>query len=155
VQAEHEIRLLRIQELTMRNVLIETSVEVRTYIDELNRFRRVPVLSNDQGNVRCTKPSALSLLACSRSSASHSRVKTNMTSEKDNRMTVLKYHVHAASTNLRSVEREHTNLLQHIREGRKRQFNILKRAFEGCHHHDICSMGIIVAPSSEATTYSI
>jgi hypothetical protein len=144
VQVEREIRRWRIQELTMRNVWLETSVEVRSYQEEWDRYERA---RDEMGPQRS---SALAKLVCSR----HHSLKE----DSDNHRAVLEYQVHVAMTNVRSVEREHAQVLQNIREGRRRQFNILKRAFEGCLRHDICSMGIRVASSDVKTirtTYSI
>jgi hypothetical protein len=136
VQAEHEIRLLRRDELNMRNTLVETSIEVRTYQEELDEVYRKQDFHNHH-----SKPSALALLACTRNNNS------NRTSDGvESRATVLAYQVGVASVNLRSVEREHANLLQRIRQGRRTQFAVLKRAFEGCRRHNICSIGYI-APS--------
>lgn len=139
VQEEHEIRLLRREELNMRNTLVETAVEVRTYQEELDQVYR----NKQDSHGNHAKPSALAMLACNRSNHHHH----NRTSDDgvENRATVLEYQVGVASVNLRSVEREHANLLQLIREGRRTQFAVLKRAFEGCRRHAICSTS--VAPS--------
>jgi hypothetical protein len=134
VQVEREIRRWRIQELTMRNVWLETSVEVRAYQDEWNRYERLRRQDQEESSY---KTSALSKLACM-------RPQSGKDDDGENRRAVLEYQVHVAMTNVRSVEREHAQVLQHI----------ITRAFEGCVRHDICSMGIRVA-SSEATTYSI
>jgi hypothetical protein len=138
VKAEHEIRLLRREELNLRNTLVETTVEARTYQEELDRVYR----RQDYRHGHRSKASALAMLACHRN---HHRNSDCV----DGRATVLEYQVGVASINLRSVEREHANLLQRIREGRRMQFAVLKRAFEGCRRHVICSIGCVTAPSSE------
>ena len=141
VKVEREIRQWRIQELTMRNVWLEMSVEVRTYQDERNRYE----LSRDEYALG-HRSSALSKLACLRPNS--------LKEDGEDRRAVLEYQVQVAMDNVRSVEREHAQVLQLIREGRRRQFNILKQTFAGCPRHDICSMGIR-AKASGATTYSI
>lgn len=131
VHAEHEIRVLRREEINMRNTLVETSVEARTYQEELDEEIRRKRDSHEH----YTRPSALALLACTRTN--HNNHNSNRV---ESRVAVLKYQVEVASINFRSVEREHANLLQRIRVGRQRQFRVLKRAFAGCHRHDICSI---------------
>jgi hypothetical protein len=131
VQAEHEIRILRRQELSMRNTLTETAVEVRCYQEELEQVYRV---IECQGQSR---QSALALLGCSRTVNQSNRLSDG--SGFENRVAVLEYQVGVASVNMRSVEREHASLLQQIRDGRRTQFAVLQRAFEGCRRHVICS----------------
>jgi hypothetical protein len=126
VQMEHEIRRLRRDELSMRNTLLETAFELRSYRDELKEAYRQAEAE------MASKSTALGMLACARPRVSG----PNYTSHRN----VLEYQVGVASINLKSVEREHTAMLHRIREGRRAQFGILKRAFQGCKRHEICSL---------------
>lgn len=114
---EHDIRKLRMEELLMRNRLVETAVEVRGFRDELDQYAKY-------------QTSGLALLACTRN---HELVQ---------RKSVLEYQVGVASLNLSSVEREHKTLLKEIRERRKTQFVLLKTAFDGVRRHVCVSNGL-------------
>jgi hypothetical protein len=144
VQMEHEIRRLRRDELTMRNTLVETAFELRSYRDELKESYRVA----EEELAHHNKVSPLKILVC----AARHHVKDIELNHHGSRRNVLEYQVGVASINLKSVEREHAALLHRIREGRRTQFGILKRAFQGCRRHEICS--VKKAPS-ESTTVQI
>lgn len=108
---EQEIRELREQEASMRSRLLETVVEVQSYEDQL-------------GDVSKMDRSPISLLtACTRNSDLFAR------------RTVLEYQVSTAQMNLQAIEREHEEVMRRIRYGRRMQFQLLKRAFEGCQRH--------------------
>jgi hypothetical protein len=126
---EREIRKLRREELLMRNTLLETAVELRSYQEELDRacFQQYKENQNP-------KHSALSILSC------NTRTNTRELDPLDCRRNVLEYQVGVAAVNMRSVEREHAHLLQRIREGRRAQFALLKCAFEDCTRYNICTM---------------
>lgn len=131
VKAEHDIRVLRRNELQMRNTLVETAVEVRCYREEMEHLRVIS--GHSQFSIANNRPSALAMLGCSRS------YRQELDRGTESRMAVLEYQIGVASVNLRSVEREHATLLQNIRGGRRKQFSVLQQAFEGCHRHEICS----------------
>jgi hypothetical protein len=135
VEVEHSVRIWRRNELLLRNTMVETTVELKAYKDELNEAYRKQNLSGESS-------SPLALLKCS------SRSKPDSFGSQ---VAVLEYQVDVSSINLRSVEREHTRLLQRIREGRRAQFSILKSALTGCLRHDICCLGY-VAPGPRVNT---
>jgi len=124
VASEHEIRKHRRQELLLRNKLIEAGMEFKSYKEELDRAR-----SRQEDD--SSKHSALALLACTRHKSSSSN-------DLQSQVSVLEYQVGVASVNLRSVERERSILLDRIRDGRRSQFAVLKKAFASCRRHDIC-----------------
>ena len=126
VLSEGAIRKHRRQELLLRNAVIEAGMEFKTYKEEL-----------DQVRAKKDMHSPLALLACSRSRSMSS-------SHLQSKLSVLEYQVGVASVNLRRVERERNYLLERIRDDRQSQFHVLKKAFEGCRRHDICSIGYIV-----------
>ena len=108
VGLEHDVRRWRLQELLLRNRLMESATEVRSFRDELAQYPQKRPLAR---------------LACSR----------------DARRSVLEYQVGVASTNLSTMDREHKELLQLIREGRRSQFALLKSAFGDVPRH-ICTV---------------
>ena len=132
VRSEATIRQHRRQELLLRNAVIEAGMEFKAYKEELERVRA----KNDGKGSRTQSP--LALLACSRNRSSLSL------SNWQSQVSVLEYQVRVASVNLRRVERERNYLLERIRDDRQSQFHVLKKAFEGCRRHDICSIGYIV-----------
>ena len=128
VEIEHQVRLLRREELTMRNTLLETSLEVKSYEDQLQS-----VYQTQNG----TRRNKLQMILCS---VPHKSFSGELSG---NRQTVLEYQVGVASVNLKSVQREHASLLSRIREGRRAQFGLLKKAFGKLERHDICSIGYV------------
>lgn len=140
VDVEHEVRRLRREELMMRNTLAETAFEVRTYREEL--FELYRNLESKE-----SRSSALMKLACT-------RPRTSGNFHDGGRRNVLEYQVSVASINLKSVEREHAAVLQRIREGRRAQFSILKRAFQGCKRHEICNINTPPPPAPSASSAS-
>jgi hypothetical protein len=149
VQVEHEIRSWRMEELTMRNVLIELSIEIRTYHVELKRLKRL-IHTNIQYPIvqhRSTpKLSAISKLVCTLGSNHpiHDKSIQNVIGQQqhlyERRINVLEYQIKVTSNNLQSVQQEHTNLIQKIRHGRRTQFNVFKLVFHNCLRYDICSL---------------
>jgi hypothetical protein len=136
VQMEHEIRRLRRDEMTMRNTLVETAFELRSYRDELKESYR-----QEEEDLANNKISPLKILACA------ARTK-GIESSHGSRRNVLEYQVGVSSINLKSVEREHAALLHRIREGRRTQFAVLKRAFRSCKRHEMCSVKKTASPAT-------
>jgi hypothetical protein len=133
---ERQIRTLRLEELLLRNTVVETTLKLRAYQEELHHIQRS--VQHDG-----KKSSALSLLKCTRLPGN--KATDDATDSPASRLTGLEYLVDLFAVKLRSTEREHANLLQRIREGRREQFTILKNAFEGCARH-VC-VGVASAPS--------
>lgn len=140
VDVEHEVRRLRREELMMRNTLTETAFEVKSYRQELNDLYQ-------SLEDRESRSNALKLLACTRHRSG--------SFFDGGRRNVLEYQVSVASINLKSVEREHAAVLHRIRESRRRQFSILKRAFQDCERHEICSLGSAVDAKRKQSQMSL
>jgi len=138
VLSEGAIRKHRRQELLMRNALIEAGMEFKSYKEELDQARQ----SKKEGSG--SKHSPLALLACSRNKSTSADLQSHLS--------VLEYQVGVASVNLRKVERERNFLLERIRDDRRSQFAVLKKAFEGCRRHDICSIGYVASHKPTSTT---
>jgi len=135
VHSERAIRKHRRQELLMRNTLIEAGLEFKMYKDELDQVR----LKQEGDTSKHHSP--LALLACGRNKSS------SYNAAAQSQLSVLEYQVGVASVNLRKVERERNFLLQRIRDDRRSQFAVLKKAFEGCRRQDICSIGYVASHS--------
>ena len=195
VQIEHNIRQWRIQELTMRNTMIELSITIRTHHIEIKRYRKqlerhsiaTNAIPKQQQNTQY--PSAISLLACTvgrhvkhddhddidnrrynyrneQKSARNSSVivpelpsRSDISSAQqymkiqDDRISVLQGHIRDSTQQLQSVQEQHYQLIQSIRNGRREQFNIFKNhIFQNCVRHNICSMIPPRIPPENATT---
>ena len=152
VEYEHTIRKIRREELIMRNTLIETGVDVRTYQEELNEiYRFLDTLPS------AAKQSPLAMLACRRPSPSSGNAGLDSAeiAMVVGRRSVLEYQVGVAKVTLDTVKREHKNLLQSIRDSRRAQFKILKRAFKGCMRHDICSVGYVASSDTASSASAV
>jgi hypothetical protein len=106
LKLEHNIRNRRVQELTMRHRVLQAAIEVHSFQDQLEQ-----ILSKST--------TGLALFKC------------HWNQDTFARRSVLEYQHGVALVNLSTIEREHKGLLRKIREGRRTQFVLLKRVFDG------------------------
>jgi hypothetical protein len=112
---ERDIREMRMQDMALRNRILEANVDLRTFQFELETVSR-------QEN---SSKSALSLLACRR------------TSDIFARRSVLEYKLGIATFSMSSLEKEQAVVDQEMLADRRMQLALLMNAFGGCRRH-IC-----------------
>ena len=115
VKLEREVRLLRHQELSMRMIVLDATVDVRAYRIELDALD--------------VSSSMINQLLCNT---------RRQKSELDRRRPFLECQAGVLACNLQSVEREHADLLQRIEMCRQAQLFLAKTAFDGCNFHVYC-----------------
>ena len=110
---ERDMREIKTEEMSVRNRIVETSVEVRASQLELEGVSRKENMNR----------STLSLLSCRRSSDIFAQ------------RSVLEYKLGIATLNVSSLEKEQALMDQERLAARRMQLALLKNAFGGCRRH--------------------
>jgi hypothetical protein len=110
---ERDMREIKTEEMSVRNRIVETSVEVRASQLELEGVSRKENMNR----------STLSLLSCRRSSDIYAR------------RSVLEYKLGIETLNVSSLEKEQALIDQERLAARRMQLALLKNAFGGCRRH--------------------